>query len=307
MRTNLFRRLHRKIVAVDGTVAFIGGINFSADHLLSFGMEAKQDYAVRIEGPLARHIGDFARQQSADVDHPRWSMTRASSQYQPSRTSTLVVRDNGKHRSDIERNYRAAIRGAKREIVIACAYFFPGYKLLRQLRHAARRGVVVRLILQGAPDVPQVKFLATTLYPSLLESGVEIHEYYQRPLHAKVAVIDDDWATIGSSNLDPLSLALNLEANVVIRDAAFNRHLRGRLEPLLQNHCKQIDKAVIRRGSLWLLLCNFMAYHCTRHFPRWAGWLPAHLPQLHSIAQQHPAQPGVIGRRLGIVGDDGRY
>src|SRR5690606_37234668 len=134
----------------------------------------------------------------------------------------FVTRDNGRHRNDIEQHYLAAIRSARSEILIANAYFFPGYRLLRELRNAARRGVRVGLVLQGEPDMPMVRAASKLLYDYLLSAGVEIHEYCQRPLHGKVAIVDEDWSTVGSSNLDPLSLSLNLEANVVIRDRAFN-------------------------------------------------------------------------------------
>lgn len=286
IRTNIFRRMHRKIVAVDGVTAFIGGINYGEDHLMSFGERAKQDYAVRIDGPLANDIQAYAQTQVAafyKFHWPTWRRHTVANAPRDSRGQALFVyRDNDDHRDDIERHYRAAIRAAKHEVVIANAYFFPGYRLLRQLRRAARRGVTVKLILQGAPDVPQAKMWATMLYPSLLNAGVQIYEYCRRPLHAKVALIDQDWATVGSSNLDPLSLALNLEANVVIRDVEFNRHLRRNLETLLGDHCQQVRVEQLQKRSLWLLISNFIGYHGTRHFPRFAGWLPAHLPRLHS-------------------------
>jgi cardiolipin synthase len=294
IRTNIFRRLHRKIVAVDSEIAFIGGINFGADHLMTFGERAKQDYSVRIEGPLAEEIRLFARQQVNVFStvppwwshrwRPRWTRPRID---QSTGKARLVYRDNDDHRDDIERHYRAAIRTAKVEVIIACAYFFPGYRLLRQLRHAARRGVSVKLILQGAPDMPQAKAWATMLYPSLLHSGVEIYEYCRRPLHAKIAIIDDEWCTIGSSNLDPLSLALNLEANIVVRDRRLNRQLRQRLENLLREHCRHISADSLGKRDLWTQLANFIAYHGTRHFPTWAGWLPAHMPKFKSIAKDH--------------------
>jgi cardiolipin synthase A/B len=292
MRTNIFRRMHRKIVSIDSNMAFIGGINFSADHLLSYGDTAKQDYAVCVTGPLARDIRRFVRQQVAAFtrSRPWWAVNWGTGvRHSPlvHKTSIgkaiLVFRDNDAHRDDIERHYRAAIHAAKREVVIACAYFFPGYRLLKQLRRAARRGVSVKLILQGAPDMPQARTWAMLLYPSLLQAGVEIHEYCSRPLHAKVAVIDNQWCTIGSSNLDPLSLALNLEANIVVRDVDFGREVRDRLDVLLRQHCRQVDRNSIPKSTLWRKFSNFAAYHCTRHFPRWAGWLPAHLPKLQSI------------------------
>jgi cardiolipin synthase len=192
----------------------------------------------------------------------------------------LVTRDNGFHTTDIERQYRIAIRLARKRIVIANAYFFPGYRLMRELRRAARRGVQVDLILQGQPDMPIVKTAATMLYHQLLSAGVRIHEYCDRPLHGKVALMDDEWATVGSSNLDPLSLALNLEANVIIRDREFNAHLHERLTHLMRHSCKCIGHEELGPLKGFAMVRSFLAYHFTRRYPAWAAWLPAHVPRL---------------------------
>jgi len=152
-------------------------------------------------------------------------------------------------------------------VVIANAYFFPGYRFIRELRRAARRGVDVRLILQGEPDMAIVKTAATMLYHQLLRAGVRIYEYNRRPLHGKVALMDDEWSTVGSSNLDPLSLALNLEANVIIRDRAFNQHLYERLDHLMQHSCHQIERHAVGELRGWGLVRSFLAYHCTRLYP----------------------------------------
>ena len=298
-RTNLFRRLHRKIVVIDGERAFVGGINYSADHLSDFGVEAKQDYAVEIEGPIVGQIHEFAlsalaagqrdasgksvgrldKRQSrpAQGSEPRW---RANPSPTGSAAAIFVTRDNHGHSTDIERHYRIAIRAAKRRVVIANAYFFPGYRLLKELRRAARRGVDVRLILQGEPDMAIVKIAASMLYHHLLAAGVHIYEYSERPLHGKVAVSDDEWATVGSSNLDPLSLSLNLEANVIIKDRAFNRNLSERLEHLVQHTCRQIGPADLVEPSWWLVLRSFFVFHLLSRYPAWAGWLPAHTPRI---------------------------
>ncbi|MCK9814775.1 MAG: cardiolipin synthase ClsB [Candidatus Pseudomonas colombiensis] len=294
VRTNWFRRLHRKIVVVDGSLAFIGGINFSADHLADFGPEAKQDYAVLIEGPAVIDIHHFALQQSGRPARARyWWQRRSRRRAELAQTDhqgqvRLVYRDNREHRSDIEEVYLHVLRGARQRVVIANAYFFPGFRLLREIRNAARRGVEVRLILQGEPDMPIAKFAARLLYDYLLKDGVSIHEYCQRPLHGKVALVDDDWSTVGSSNLDPLSLALNLEANVLIRDRAFNHELFERLDCLSRDHCKAVTANPAPRGRLWRLTVGFVVFHCLRHFPAWAGGLPAHKPRLQAVT--HPRQ-----------------
>jgi cardiolipin synthase len=168
--------------------------------------------------------------------------------------------------------YRVALRNAQREVVIACAYFFPGYRFIRALTRAARRGVRVRLILQGRPDIPISALAASVLYDVLLAAGIEVYHYVERPLHAKVAVVDERWATVGSSNLDPTSLGLNLEANVVVLDAAFADALRGSLERLLAHSCERVCYEVPRKSFLRRLVLMVL-YHVTRRMPWWGRWL----------------------------------
>lgn len=351
-RLSLFRRLHRKIVVIDGERAFIGGINFSADHLGDFGPEAKQDYAVELQGPIvedihrfalrairpARSFGgawpwraaeaaaapgptdsrDEAARSAGDALPPpgaplparqpaaarqlgsvtaaaaapgarHWWQRRppaAAPAQQPQAggaQALLVTRDNRRHLDDIERQYRLAIRAAKREVIIANAYFFPGLRLLRDLRAAARRGVKVTLILQGQPDMAIVTFGARMLYPYLLEAGVTVYEYCRRPLHGKVALADDEWATVGSSNLDPLSLSLNLEANVILLDREFNQHLRSRLQALMTEHCRKVEPGDVPRRGSWRLGLSVIAFHLLRRFPRWAQLLPEHKPLVKPV------------------------
>jgi cardiolipin synthase len=301
LRLHAFRRMHRKIVVVDNRTAFVGGINFSADHLGDFGPEAKQDYAVRLVGPLVPLIRRFALEQIGADDRPAPPDAEAPAAA-GSCEAMFVTRDNHLQRDTIERQYRAAIRTARSEVVIANAYFFPGYRLLKALRHAAQRGVRVRLVLQGQPDMAIVKHAAELLHARLVNAGVEIYEYCKRPLHGKVAVVDGVWSTVGSSNLDPLSLALNLEANVVIRDSDFARTLSANLDTLIRKHCTRLEpETVARQRAGWRVLIDSIAYHFTRHFPAWAGWLPAHAPRMQSLA----APPAVAPPAAAANDDDG--
>ncbi|APW38649.1 cardiolipin synthase B [Rhodoferax koreense] len=290
-RTNMLRRMHRKIVVVDGEVAFVGGINYSADHLADFGPEAKQDYSVQARGPIVAVIHRFVHAMLAQGQRRgkgrRWFSHRARLRSESGAAEAVgeaqalfVTRDNGQHTNDIERHYRAAIRSARHRVTIANAYFFPGYRLIREMRRAAKRGVQVRLILQGQPDMPIVKTAAELLYHHLINAGVQIFEYCERPLHGKVALVDDDWATVGSSNLDPLSLSLNLEANLIIRDRAFNHLLAERLEDLVLNKCREVAADTLAPASGWRIARSFIVFHLLRHYPSWAGWLPAHAPRL---------------------------
>jgi cardiolipin synthase len=289
MRTNLFRRMHRKIVVVDGVVAFVGGINYSAEHMSDYGPEAKQDYAVRVEGPVVQDILQFELENLPGNAEARcfWRRRhRPEENRTPGEAQTLFVwRDNHEHRDDIERHYLKMLANARREVIIANAYFFPGYRLLHAMRKTARRGVQVKLVVQGEPDMPIVKVGARLLYRYLLKGGVHIFEYKRRPLHGKVALMDDHWATVGSSNLDPLSLSLNLEANLIIHDREFNQTLRDNLDAIIAQDCQQVDRTMVPKRSWWNLGKSVVAFHFLRHFPAMVGWLPAHTPE---IAQVRP-------------------
>jgi cardiolipin synthase len=254
-----WRRLHRKLCVVDGQVAFCGGINVLDDYVdPNHGplTDPRLDFAVRVTGPLVqdahRAMARFwSRLQMATEVQARefpaaWRGLQASVRQvmgerggpapmpgaaaHSGARAALVLRDNLRNRRKIESAYLAAIEGARTEIIVANAYFLPGARLRRSLVAAARRGVRVRLLLQGRYEYFLQYHASRPVYGALLAAGVEIHEYAASFLHAKVAVVDTRWATVGSSNLDPLSLLLAREANVVVEDAGFAQGLRERLE-----------------------------------------------------------------------------
>lgn len=329
IRVNVFRRMHRKLVCVDRRLAFVGGMNFSADHLQSFGPTAKQDYAVQIEGPVVQDIHAFLKAVNSsrgsrlrrqplagfpehvqvetelidgeaaardtgdepclepDADAPMSASSSSNAHV------AFVIRDNRFHRTDIEKQYRLAMRRAREQVIIANAYFFPGFRFLRDLRGAAKRGADVRLVLQGRPDEPIAMHAARLLYRHLADAGVHIHEYCRSPLHGKVAVVDDEWATVGSSNLDPISLSLNLEANVLIRDRVFARALRAHLVELMEKSCEEVDTSELRSPTIWRALRSAVVFHLLRRFPGWVGLLPAHRPLVTQV--QADGEPGEVG------------
>ena len=276
MRTNLFRRLHRKVVVVDGELAFIGGINYSVDHMSDTGLTAKQDYAVLVRGPIVADIHRSAMRLLGEPVRSKFQPLRVTAHHAGSARMLLCERDNEEHTTDIEEQYLQAIRNATQRITIANAYFFPSYRFLRELRNAARRGVKVTLILQGQPDMPFVRVCSRLTYTYLLRDGVRIHEYTQRALHGKVALIDREWSTVGSSNLDPLSLALNLEVNLFIRDQHLNQQLHDHLTGLAAAHSKEMSLKGAARGQWWRAPMIVLSFHFLRHFPAIAGLFPAH-------------------------------
>jgi cardiolipin synthase len=164
--------------------------------------------------------------------------------------ATLLLRDNVSHRHDIERAYLKAIGEARQDIVIANAYFIPGRKLRRALTLAAARGVRVRLLLQGKYEHFFQYRAARPVYQRLVDAGIEIHEYAPSALHAKVAVVDRRWSTVGSTNLDPLSMLLAREANVMTNDRRFSSLLHGYLDGLVQ-HAGQLINAQTLSQRHW--------------------------------------------------------
>jgi cardiolipin synthase len=204
----------------------------------------------------------------------------------------FVHRDNRLSRDSIERQYHQAIRQAQRELIIANAYFLPGYRLLWRLRRAAKRGVKVTLIVQGRPDIGMIKWATCQLYGYLLSGGVEIFEYYECQLHAKVAIMDDEWSTIGSSNLDPTSLSLNLEANVVVMDRGLNSELRENLYAMIEKpECRRVHADSLAQSRWWSGPTSVAIFHFLRHFPAWAGELPAQSIELKKVEDSGQATP----------------
>ena len=271
-----WRRLHRKLCVIDGQLAFCGGINVLDDWFDHHGAPLpapRLDFAVCVRGPLVRSVHEVMVQfwwrlqavrdvKQADLVaswHDLEQAVRLAVQARQTprgapaadhegvlhggSRAVLLLRDNLRHRSRIERAYRKAIGEAREDIIIANAYFLPGRKLRQALIHAAQRGVRVRLLLQGRYEYFIQYHAVRVVYGALLRAGVEIYEYEPSFLHAKVAVMDRRWATVGSSNLDPLSLLLAREANVVVVDERFAADLRGRLVQAMEQAGRRVDPA----------------------------------------------------------------
>lgn len=238
LQRNRLRRMHRKMAVIDSSIAFVGGINIVDDLNSPEALPPRFDFAVSIEGPLQREVFLAAQNLWMIVALSRlkknWikysEMSSSINQLIDDQRGALIIRDNFRHRHDIEDAYLHAIANASSEIIISNAYFLPGINFRRALSDAAKRGLRVVLLLQGKIEYHLQHYATKALYGSLLEAGIEIYEYHKSYLHAKVAVIDQHWSTVGSSNIDPFSLLLAREANVVIDNKAFAMQLKLSLE-----------------------------------------------------------------------------
>lgn len=241
------RRMHRKIAVVDREIAFVGGINIIDDRSSAGDLSERYDYAVAVEGALVEVIRLSARRLWSLVAWSRFRKGTVRGGALPVSTfaggqlsAAFLVRDNFRHRREIEAAYMRAIEQAQSEIILAHAYFLPGLDFRHALVDAAGRGVRVVLLLQGRVEYVLQHYASRALYGTLLDAGIEIYEYSKGFLHAKVAVIDGRWATVGSSNLDPFSLLLSREANVVVDDKAFGAALTQSLKLTMETDSLRI-------------------------------------------------------------------
>lgn len=303
-----WRRMHRKLCVVDGAVAFCGGINLLDDYYdPNHGTldQPRFDFSVRVTGPLVDDMHDTMSRLWARLQVVRevrqhdltgtlqavraaaragTDMADADMKSRVDRPpggasgslAALVLRDNVRFRRSIEGNYRLAIALARREIIIANAYFVPGVQLQRALLRAARRGVRITLLLQGKYEYFMQFHASRAVYRVMLDAGIEIIEYEASFLHAKVAVMDAEGgasrevsvsgaalATVGSSNLDPLSLLLAREANVFIRDDTFAAELRTHLVEAIA-HGRRVEHDEHTRWPVATRAMNWVAYAVMR-------------------------------------------
>ncbi|MDP1652190.1 MAG: cardiolipin synthase ClsB [Rhodocyclaceae bacterium] len=271
LRRHRLRRLHRKLAVIDGRVAFVGGINIIDDNDTPH-LGPRFDYAVRIAGPLVGRVRASVGRLWRMVGWARLRHRPPAPTLSPCRlddpagnmTAAFVVRDNLGHRRDIEEAYFDAIENARTEIMLASAYFLPGRRFRQALRDAASRGVAVTVLLQGRVEYALLHYATQALYRTLLDSGIRIVEYRAGFLHAKVAVVDDIWATVGSSNIDPFSLLLAREANVVVQDAGFATQLRNSLRRASVGDASEITHVDLRRSSLFARAMRWTAYGLVR-------------------------------------------
>lgn len=266
LRGGRLRRMHRKSAVVDARVAFVGGINIEDEPV-----PPRFDFAVRLEGPLVPSIHRMAKRLWSLVNTARLRARLPAaaplvpvSQPCGRQRARLVTRDNLGHRRDIEQAYLAAFERARSEILIANAYFFPGMSFRKALMEAAARGVRVVLLLQGKVEYLLQHYASRALYGSFLDAGIEIHEYQKSFLHAKVAIVDCCWATVGSSNIDPLSLLLAREMNVVIEDEGFADELRANLLAAIAEDSVQCRRERWAAEPLAVRALMWTSYHLAR-------------------------------------------
>jgi cardiolipin synthase len=251
-RFALNQRDHRKILVVDGKVGFTGGFNISDDYAaVEDGGVGWHDAHVRLEGPAVSDLEAVFRRGWIKAGGASFELPAPPPPASGGTAFVQILSNEGRRRrTPIRRAYLHAIKRARRSIAITNAYFIPDAGLRRALENAVKRGVEVRVIVPGKSDVPAIRWASCRLYDTLLRAGIRLFEFQGRMMHAKSAVIDDAWSTVGSCNLDHRSFNVNLEVIAVLVDRAFGQRMREAFALDLAES-REVDLAVWRRRPWW--------------------------------------------------------
>jgi len=261
-------RDHRKILIIDGERAFVGGINIGREYAgPKFDGGGWRDTHVQVQGPAVRDIQFFFLENW----YRNGGSVMNNSLYFPDlkkigdKMLMVLCSKTRRNIRPVHESYISAISSARERILITNAYFIPDRKIYRALVRAARRGVEVSLLLPGKSDLFFVKYASRYLYKRYLRHGIRIFEYAENILHAKTAVIDSLWSTVGSSNLDRRSFRKNLEVNVVVLDEKFGNKMESVFKKDLGS-CHEINLDCFERRGLLEFLFEWLCYRFRNFF-----------------------------------------
>jgi len=231
------RRLHHKIVVADGAVALIGGINIADKYKGTATEKAWLDYAVLIRGEVCKKL------QKICADFYYHNRSKRKSHTHPANSNhktPIKISQNDwlNYKNEISTAYRKAISNAKTEIIILGSYFIPGFKFRYVLKNAAKRGVKIKILLSGISDVPLIKYATRYMYSFLFKNNIEIYEWPHSVMHGKAAIVDGQWSTVGSYNINWLSAYSSIEMNIEVPDAAFSSQFSAHLHDILSGSRK---------------------------------------------------------------------
>lgn len=274
---NIGRRMHHKIVIADDQQTLIGGINISDKYRGSETQAAWLDYAILVKGDVCKKASKIC----FVILKRRFPLSLKPIEKNNYHQLPLVrFRQNDRLRGkrQISKGYIQAIKNAKKSIVFVSSYFLPGRRILKTLKKAARRGVQVTIILSANSDIILFGSATSHLYVSLMKQGITIYEWQNSILHGKIAMVDEQWVTIGSFNLNYLSALSSIELNVETMDAALVIELKQHIEAIILNGCKKIDYDVFLKENTWKKrFVNTTAYYLTRVFMKGLALFPRFL------------------------------
>ena len=262
--TNTFylgRRMHHKVVVADTNTALIGGINIADKYRGTDGELPWLDYAVELKGNVCAGLREFC----FNIYHKRSFRKIAETGTDSAGTVPvrIAINDWVNGKNEISSDYLDAIRNAKKEIIIVGGYFIPGKRLRTALKQAVKRGVNVKIVLAGISDVILVARATRFFYAFMLRNKMELYEWRQSILHGKAAVIDTEWSTIGSFNLNHLSTYASIEMNVEIRSKQFSEAFSGHLYEVI-SRCRKVPEQDPEKTTVFGKLLNWASFRLIR-------------------------------------------
>lgn len=258
------RRMHEKLVVVDGSCALVGGINFADRYNDVDGIPAWLDFALYTEGDAAQQLYCYcAEDWKTDLSFPAW----IKDQHPISNPCSIRISRNDwvKRKHEIWNTYFNLFNRATESITIVCSYFLPGRILRHRLSLAAKRGVKVKLVLAGPSDIMLAKHAERYLYNWMLKNNIEIYEYQPAVLHAKMTVVDHHWVTIGSYNVNNVSAYASMELNLDVRNKPFANSVQAEIDAIISKYCVRVtEKNFITHAGFFKRLLQKSCYEFIR-------------------------------------------
>jgi cardiolipin synthase len=240
------RRMHHKVLVVDGHYGLVGGINISNRYNDIDDDPAWMDWAIFMEGPICGSLhqicinlwakpGQLAMKRSMRHELPEIPVTG---------NSPLRIRRNDwvKSKNQISRSYIDMFKKATSNVIIMSGYFLPGTIIRHHMSRATKRGIDIRIIVAGKSDVKVAKHAERYMYRWLLKRDIKLFEYTKSVLHGKMATRDQKWVTIGSYNVNDISAYASVELNIDVNDPEFAINVQQQLEYIMKNDCVQITE-----------------------------------------------------------------
>ena len=249
------RRLHRKVFVADGKHALVGGMNITNRYNDMPGTPAWLDFAIYVQGDAAVQLFQICTDMWKSNKPPIIQLPNDTEDFlqkipQTEYCSVRVRRNDWiKNKNEIWRSYFELFNHAEKSVIIMCSYFLPGMELLKRLSKAAKRGVQIKIILAGPSDVMIAKYAERYLYNRLLKNNIALYEYQPNVLHAKLAITDGHWVTLGSYNINNISALASIEVNLDVRNKVFAHKVQQQMEEIIEQDCTRITSETHKLNS----------------------------------------------------------
>ena len=251
------RRLHHKLAVIDWDIVFVGGINISDKYRDTDKGKGWLDFAVKINGNVAedcRQICKYLWTKRATRKH----LNKINNEIENKILVKVSENDWFTNKNKISSSYKRSIRNAEKSITIVGAYFLPGRQFRNLLKKASDKGIQIRIILSRTSDISLMLHATRFLYDWMFRNNIKIYEWKDSVVHGKVAIVDDEWTTVGSFNLNYLSLFGSLELNLDIFNKKFSTEFNNKIDEIIENGCIQIteknykkEKNIFSQIKLW--------------------------------------------------------